>query len=144
MAENAQPADETMAVITFAITDEVDADVPVHVELAQLANDSSTVKTGDQVIDQVVQGDINLSDFLLGDVNGDGTVDTIDTSLLSSYTAEAITLEELDGFASTPGAYERSKINADDDVNTMDTSILSSYTAESITLDEFLELAKKK
>lgn len=133
VAPNASADDETMATVKFDIQPAAqnDKEIPIHVEMAQLANDSETVK--ENVVENVVQGDIDLTDILYGDVDGNGFIDGTDASYILSYSVDSITESDL------LKIYENAMKVADVDVNGYvdgtDASYILAKTVDSYTGD---------
>ncbi len=92
-------AKETMAEVTFTVKDEAATSVPVDVAMTQLVDeDNSTVKTNEEgggiTNDMVVEtGQIDLADFIYGDVDGNGALQINDISLARRNLVGLITLD---------------------------------------------------
>ncbi len=122
-------AKETMAEVTFTVNDEKATSVPVDVAMTQLVNeDNSTVKTNEEgggiTSDMVVEtGQIDLTDFIYGDITGDGKIDTNDVTALAIYT------NDLDISVMYPKAnIEAGEVTGDNNIDTNDLTALSIFT----------------
>lgn len=60
-----------------------------------------------------------FTDFILGDVNGDNTVDIFDATLIQKYAAEQLIFNEVE--------FARADINHDDYVNVLDAMLIQKY-----------------
>jgi hypothetical protein len=132
--------DTDLATVTFKVADEVSVDsTDLDIVVVADAIDATTLDTTSKAVGGVVTLG---AEYLLGDINGDGVVNSLDTGLLSRYTSNAITLEELESSTSVAGASERAEINGDGIINSLDYGLLSRYTSGTITTDEFEAAAK--
>lgn len=68
--------------------------------------------------------DVTVREFELGDVNGDGTVDTTDITVLSRYVAE------WPGYTTLPVPQDTADLNHDGSVDTTDITYLCRHVAE--------------
>lgn len=73
---------------------------------------------------EIVNGEYVISDVLIGDVNGDGRVNSIDRMMLARYIAE------WEGYSEDTINMTAADVNEDDRVNSIDRMILARYIAE--------------
>lgn len=113
----------TIAVLTFAVPDGTEAgDYAITIDYNVIDDDIHDYNL-DTVEFFIVNGHIHVIDVLLGDVNSDGRVTTIDRAILARYLA---------GWANYPSSmisFVAADVNLDGKVTTKDRAILARHLA---------------
>ena len=99
-------------------------DVTAQVGEKTLSGSKSVTVDGSQENGYAFNGDVTVREFELGDVNGDGIVDTTDITVLSRYVAE------WPGYTTLPVPLDTADLNHDGSVDTTDITYLCRHVAE--------------
>jgi len=117
----AEPAakDGTVLKLTFAVSEEAAANEKLAVNISY---ENGDVVDGnfDAIEPEIKNGYVNIIDYIPGDVNGDGLINTVDITWLRRFRAGGydVTINE-----------DAADVNDDDRINTVDISALRRYRA---------------
>ena len=118
-AEENITANGVIATLTFTLAEDAPVDTyPVWVSYDNSAYDIFDVNL-DPVEFATVDGEIRVVDYILGDVNDDGSINALDRAVLARYLSKWIGYEQINTMAAD--------VNCDGRVNTLDRAILARY-----------------
>jgi hypothetical protein len=114
--------DTALATVTFKVADNTTAtSTDLGIVVKADAVDANTLDT----TSEVNAGVVTLgAEYLLGDVNGDGEVNVLDSSLVAQHSAQLITLDS--------SYLKAADVNGDDEINVLDSSVIAQYAAQLI------------
>lgn len=112
-----------IVILTFKVKDDADVGATPITVTYEYNNYDIIDKDMNRVEFNVEDGSVNITDVLIGDVNNDGNVNTLDRVILTRYLANWAEYPE--GSINTVAA----DVNCDGKVNTLDRVILTRYIA---------------
>ncbi len=122
-------AETVLANVEFAINPNTAVkSTDVQVTVMQAAKSATAMDSGYTT----ASGVITLGeDFLLGDINNDGTVDAIDSGKLFQYVSGTVTLEQFK--AENPGVEQRADVYPDGNIDAIDSGKLFQLVSGTIS-----------
>lgn len=110
--------DGTMLILTFKVTENVEANAKLSVNVSYYPGDIYNEKL-DNVDFNTVGGNVNIDTGLLGDVNDDGVVSVLDATLIQKYIVNTISFDK--------EILERADVNKDNAISVLDATLIQKY-----------------
>ena len=115
----------TIVTLEFLVAEETPAGTALPIKVTY-DNDNAAIYDKDmEIIDfAVVNGNIEIKNYMIGDLNGDDKVNSFDRTILARYIAK------WSGYSKDTFVYEAADVNGDGNVNAFDRTILARHVAK--------------